>query len=103
MPDVVGEAVRPRQPNARLRGLVVHRVDAAEQRLDVAGPQVGLDQLEPFVRTRDRDVLLLRRAVVVRREAVDAEHGVAAGEQRLGEMTADEAGRAGDQRAHYDT
>ena len=52
------------------------------------------------VRARGREVLLLVGAVVVRREAVDADHRVAAREQRLREMTADEPGRAGHERAH---
>ncbi len=98
--DIVGEAIGPRQPHARLRRLVEHDVDAVEQRRDVARAHVGLDELEPRIGTRTGDVALLRRTSVVRGEAVDADDRLTSREQRVGEMTPDEARDPGDECAH---
>src|SRR3954469_25484842 len=77
-----------------------HDIHTVDQRLDVVGPKVGLDQLESIGLTRRREVRVLGGAVVVRREAVDADDLVATSKQRVGEGGADEAGDASDEGAH---
>ena len=66
-------------------------------------PEVALGQLEAIRSPGAGEVRFLGGAFVIRREAVDTEHAIAAGEQRVGERRADEPGNAGDQRAHFAT
>jgi len=75
---------------------VEHGVDALDQREEVGLAQVRLDEGERIVVERARQVLPLRLGGLVRLEANDADDGVAPLEQRVDEVAADEAGRAGD-------
>ncbi len=100
MRGVVGEAIGPREPHARLRALMEHHVDAVEQWLDGTRTQVCFDEFESIGAMSGGEVGLFRRAVVVRREAVEPEHGLAARDERVDEGRSDEAGGAGDERAH---
>ena len=96
MARVLAEAVRPREPDAGLRGLVEDGVDALEDRHQVGVAEVGLDERERVVVAGRREVLPLRVGVVVRREAVDADDRVALRQQRVHEVAADESAGTGD-------
>ena len=82
-------------PHARLAGEMEHPVEARE----VEGIHGEVDALH----VEPARVLLLQRGVVVVGEAVEPDHLVACGEQRLAEVGADEPGRSGDDVAHGGT
>ncbi len=81
MADVVGEPVRPREPNTRLCRLMEHDVYAVEQHRKIRRPQICVDEVEARPGSCRCEVLLLRGAPVICREAIDAAYGVAPREQ----------------------
>ena len=86
--------------NSRLRGEMHDAREApiAEQpRGRVRIGQVELLEREPVPAGKLREARLLEGDVVVGVEVVDADHRVAAREQRRGRVHPDETGRAGDQ------
>ena len=94
------EALGPRQTDTRLPGLVVDDVDPVEHRRDVGVAQVGQNDLATGPRRQAIEIAFLLRDVVVVGEAIDDADVITAVEQRLDEVRSDEAGSAGDERAH---
>ena len=78
-------------------------VGLVDEILELAAGEVDGDELEALPVAGAAQVGELVGATVVVVEAVNAEDGVAVGEQRLGELRADEAGAAGDEVASHCT
>ena len=79
---------------------MIHDVHAVEQRLDRHIAQIRQGDLATRARREAIEVGLFLADVVVVRQAIDDANGVTSVEESLDEMRSDEAGSAGDERAH---
>src|SRR4029079_10128211 len=93
------EAASPAGAHAGLGGEVEAGVGLVDETLQTAAGESDGNELEAGPVAGAAEVGELVGAIVVVVEAVDAEDGVAVGEQRLGELRSDEAGAAGDEAA----
>ena len=92
--DIVGE-LNPGVTYSRARSEVERDIDVAEQLGERIAGNVGLHQLKPRLGGQGREVQLLESARVVIAEGLNAYDVVSVGEEALGELRSDEAGRAG--------
>jgi hypothetical protein len=100
----IGIRIDKRVANARLRGKMHDVRDAgvlAHQRLDGRPVRyVCGHEAEAFAGLQLREAVLLELDVVIGVQVVEADHGTAARQQRLGHMVADEAGGPGQKNLH---
>src|SRR5690606_539840 len=88
-PGLGGEVDDPAWPVAGEDGLEPRSVGDVDPRLDEAGAS-----------GEAREPRLLQGRVIITVHDVEADHGFAARQQRLGRVISDEAGRAGDENGH---
>jgi hypothetical protein len=94
------EPLAPAGPHPRLGGQVKGRVTLTDEVVQRSPRQVDGHELESVPIARDVDVAQLLGAAVVVVEAVHSEHLDAVGQQRFGEVRADEARASGHECTH---